>query len=103
MSKHHAIYLRISARRQDTASQEPELKRWAESHEGGSRWYHDTSTGTSMDRPGFRRMMEDIELGRVNTLVVGRLDRLGRTAKGLTSLFEDLIHCKVNLPLRLTR
>jgi hypothetical protein len=28
---------------------------------------------------------------------VGRLDRLGRTAKGLTSLFEDLIRWKVNL------
>jgi DNA invertase Pin-like site-specific DNA recombinase len=26
-----------------------------------------------------------------------RLDRLGRTAKGLTSLFDDLIRWKVNL------
>jgi hypothetical protein len=34
MSKHHAIYMRVSTKRQDTASQEPELKRWAESHEG---------------------------------------------------------------------
>jgi DNA invertase Pin-like site-specific DNA recombinase len=30
-------------------------------------------------------------------LVVRRLGRLGRTAKGLTSLFEDLIRWKVNL------
>ncbi len=29
--------------------------------------------------------------------MVWRLDRLGRTAKGLTSLFEDLIGWKVNL------
>jgi len=50
-----------------------------------------------MDRPGFRQMMKDIELGRVDTLVVWRLDRLGRTAKGLTCLFEDLIRWKVNL------
>jgi DNA invertase Pin-like site-specific DNA recombinase len=89
--------LRVNSRRQDIASQEPELKRWAESHDGDSCWYHDTYTGTSMDRPGFRRMMGDIEQGRVDTLVVWRLDRLGRTAKGLTSLFEDLIRCKVNL------
>jgi hypothetical protein len=27
--------------------------------------------------------MRDIEMGRVDTLVVWRLDRLGRTAKGL--------------------
>ena len=39
-----------------------------------------------MDRPGFRQLMKDIELGRVDTLVVWRLDRLGRTAKGLTGL-----------------
>ena len=51
MSKHHAIYLRVSTKRQDTASQEPELKRWAQSHEGDSCWYYDSYTGTSMDRP----------------------------------------------------
>jgi DNA invertase Pin-like site-specific DNA recombinase len=50
-----------------------------------------------MDRPGFRQMMKDIEVGRVDTLVVWRRDRLGRTAKGLTALFEDLIRWKVNL------
>ena len=50
-----------------------------------------------MDRPGFCQMMRDIETGRVDTLVVWRLDRLGRTARGLTALFEDLIRCKVNL------
>ena len=41
----------VSTRRQDTASQEPELRRWAESHEGDSHWYRDTYTGTSMDHP----------------------------------------------------
>ena len=97
MSKHHAIYMRVSTKRQDTASQEPELKRWAQSHEGDSCWYHDSYTGTSMDLPGFRKLVKDMETGQVDTLVVWRLDRLGRTAKGLTSLFEDLIRCKVNL------
>ena len=97
MTKQHAISMRVSTRRQDTASQEPELRRWAESHEGDSHWYRDTYTGTSMDRPGFGRLMRDSESGRVDTLGVWRLDRLGWTAKGLTSLFEDLIRCKVNL------
>jgi DNA invertase Pin-like site-specific DNA recombinase len=50
-----------------------------------------------MDRPGFRQLMRDIESGRVDTQVVSRLDRLGRTARGLTDVFEDLIRCKVNL------
>jgi DNA invertase Pin-like site-specific DNA recombinase len=97
MSKHHAIYMRVSTKHQDTASQEPELRRWAESHEGASTWYHDTYTGTSMDRPGFRQLVKDIEMGEVDTLVVWRLDRLGRTAKGLINLFDDLVRWKVNL------
>ncbi len=63
MTKQHAIYTRVSTRRQDTANQEPELRRWAESHEGDSHWYRDTYTGTSRDRPGFRQMMRDIESG----------------------------------------
>jgi DNA invertase Pin-like site-specific DNA recombinase len=72
MSKHHAIYMRVSTKHQDTASLEPELKHWVESHEGDSCWYHDTYTGTSMDRPGFRHLIKDIEMGRVDTL--GRLE-----------------------------
>jgi DNA invertase Pin-like site-specific DNA recombinase len=49
-----------------------------------------------MDRPGFRKLIKDMETGQADTLVAWRLDRLGRTAKGLTSLFEDLIGWKVN-------
>lgn len=97
MSKHHAIYMRASTKHQDTVSQEPELRRWAESHEGASTWYHDTYTGASMDRPGFRQLVKDMEMGDVDTLVVWRLDRLGRTAKGLINLFDDLVRRKVNL------
>jgi DNA invertase Pin-like site-specific DNA recombinase len=42
MSKHHAIHMRVGTKRQDTASQEPELKRWAQSHEGDSCWHQDS-------------------------------------------------------------
>ena len=53
-------------------------------------WYRDKFTGKTMQRPGMQKLLKDIEGGRVSTIVVWRLDRLGRTAKGLTSLFEDL-------------
>jgi putative transposase len=72
MSMHHAIYMRVSTKRQDMASQEPELKRWARS-QGDSCWYQDSYTGTSMDRPGFRKLVKDMETGQVDTLVVWRL------------------------------
>jgi DNA invertase Pin-like site-specific DNA recombinase len=41
--------------------------------------------------------MADVNAGKVARVVVWRLDRLGRTASGLTALFEDLLRLKVDL------
>ncbi len=99
--KHIAIYMRVSKTRgQEFASQEPDLKRWAENAPGPDeevRWYRDRFTGKSMERPGFEKLLRAVEAGEISTLVVWRLDRLGRTAKGLTALFDDLHGRKVNL------
>lgn len=97
MSKHIAIYCRVSSRTQDTASQEPELKAWAASQRGAIKWYGDAFTGRSMNRPDWSRLMEEIRAGRVSAVVVWRLDRLGRTASGLTALFDELQERRVNL------
>lgn len=40
--------------------------------------------------------LADLRAGRVETVVVWRLDHLGRTAKGLTALFDELVVLKVN-------
>jgi len=86
-----AIYVRVSSRKQDTRSQEPDLKRWIEAFaEMPVRWYRDKATGKNMDRPGWNRLEADMLAGKVSKIVVWRLDRLGRTAAGLTALFEDL-------------
>jgi Resolvase, N terminal domain len=86
-----AIYVRVSSRKQDTRSLEPDLNRWAETYTDlPVRWYRDKFTGKTMDRPGWKRLEGDMIAGRVSKIVVWRLDRLGRTAAGLTALFEDL-------------
>jgi len=90
MSKTTAIYVRVSSKSQDTRSQEAELKRWADSQDAELRWYRDKATGTKMERPAMDRMLADVAAGRVSRIVVWRLDRLGRTAAGLTKLFADL-------------
>lgn len=36
------------------------------------------TTGTNFDRPAFRQMMEDVESGKVNCIIVKDLSRLGR-------------------------
>lgn len=97
MAKHIAIYLRVSTSAQDTKSQKPDLERWAEGQSGPVRWYADTATGTRMDRPEWNKLEAAIRAGRVATVAVWRLDRLGRTASGLTALFDDLNKRNVNL------
>jgi DNA invertase Pin-like site-specific DNA recombinase len=91
-----AIYTRVSSKSQDTGSQEPDLQRW-EKGNGKATWYTDKFTGKTMDRPGFNKLMADIRDGSITTVVVWRLDRLGRTASGLTALFQELRERKVNL------
>lgn len=91
-----AVYVRVSTKRQDMRSQLPDLKRWAEAFaDGPVTWYHDKATGKTMDRPGWKRLETDMSAGKVTKIVVWRLDRLGRTAAGLTALFEDLQRRKV--------
>jgi len=95
--KYIAIYARVSSDGQSTKSQEPDLKRWAEAQNDPVRWYRDTFTGKTMDRPGWQKLVEAMGRREVATIVVWRLDRLGRTARGLTALFEDLQTRKIGL------
>ena len=97
MEKHFAVYSRVSSRRQEEASQLPDLQRWAAAQEAPIVWYRDKFTGKTMDRPGWRKLDAAIQRGEVLGVVCWRLDRLGRTARGLTALFEELRERGVNL------
>ena len=97
MAKHTAIYMRVSSRDQTHASQQPDLQRWAEAHGGTVVWHKDTFTGKTMDRPGMEKLMDELRQGKVERIVVWRLDRLGRTTRGLCQLFEELGERSVDL------
>ena len=97
--RHIAIYVRVSTRKQDTKSQEPDLRRWEGAYSNGTpiKWYRDKASGRTMNRPGWKRLEADLDAGKVLKVVVWRLDRLGRTASGLTALFEKLTSRKIGL------
>ena len=97
MSRKSAIYIRVSSRDQSHASQMPDLERWAQAHDGQVEWYKDTFTGRTMDRPGMETLMTDLRAGKIERVVVWRLDRLGRTTRGLCQLFDELGERKVDL------
>src|SRR5260221_5985588 len=84
-----AIYLRVSSKSQDLRSQEADLKRWVEANAPDAKWYKDKATGTKMERPAMDRLLAAVEAGKIDRIVVWRLDRLGRTAVAFTKLFSD--------------
>ncbi len=92
-----AVYVRVSSDGQDAASQLPDLERWAAAQDTPVKWYKDKFTGRTMDRPGWTKLEADLRAGKVQNIVVWRLDRLGRTARGLTALFADLQERKIGL------
>lgn len=88
------IYVRVSSGGQDTKSQEGDLKTWAAAQTEEVKWYRDKATGTKMERPGLDSLLADVRAGAVTKVVVWRLDRLGRLARGLLNLFHDLEQAK---------
>lgn len=91
-TKRIAIYARVSSSGQDLASQEPDLRAWAEVHANGREvvWYLDKFTGATLNRPAMEKLDRDLRSGTIGTMVVWRLDRLGRTAVETLSFLEQL-------------
>jgi len=94
-----AIYLRVSSTNgQKFDSQQNDLNQWIkESKPQKVKFYRDKFTGTTMDRPAMQNLIDDLHEGEIETIVCWRLDRLGRTAAGLTKLFDDLRKHRCNL------
>lgn len=97
MSDETTVYVRVSSKSQSEASQLPDLKRWAKAQAEGIAWEHDKFTGRTMARPGWSRVWAGIQAGAVKRVVIWRLDRLGRTARELAALFDELIRRDVTL------
>ena len=99
--KKTAVYMRVSTGQQSTRSQRPDLERWVAAQDpakiGEVVWFQDKASGKSMNRPQWQKLEGMVQAGKIGRLVVWRLDRLGRTASGLTRLFELLQEKKVRL------
>jgi DNA invertase Pin-like site-specific DNA recombinase len=76
-------YARVSTQDQTLDLQTDALKR-----AGCEKMFTDTTSGSKSERPGLQDAMNHLRTG--DTLVVWRLDRLGRTLKHLIALITDL-------------
>lgn len=51
----------------------------------------DGFSGSTLDRPGMRRLIQDIESGEITHVIVVKLDRLSRSQKDTLHLIEDIM------------
>lgn len=82
-------YARVSTEQQDTEGQLPDLKK-----AGCRRIYQETMGGGTLDRPELEKCLDRLEQG--DTLVVWRLDRLGRSIRDLLQIVDRLDKSGIN-------
>lgn len=90
------LYPRVSGHEQEDNYSIPEqvsrMKKYCESRD----WmvykiYTDSGfTGSNMDRPGLQEMIKDVQSGKLDMILVYKLDRLSRSQKDTLYLIEDV-------------
>lgn len=92
-----ALYLRLSRDDEGTGesssitTQRGILRDYAKSHELHvvDEYVDDGFSGTNYERPAFKRMVEDIEAGKVNCVITKDLSRLGRNSARTSDLLDE--------------
>jgi DNA invertase Pin-like site-specific DNA recombinase len=86
-----ALYARVSTTDQTCENQLAELRRYASARGWSVREYVDTGVSGSKDsRPALDAMVRDARARRLDTVVVWRLDGLGRNLRHLILLLDEL-------------
>lgn len=94
MSAKIGCYLRVSTTdKQTTKSQREAIRRWASAHHvrtDAIRWYEDRKSGATTERPELARLLRDIDKGKIDGVVVYKLDRLSRSLQDGISMLGAL-------------
>jgi DNA invertase Pin-like site-specific DNA recombinase len=86
-----AIYVRVSTDDQTTASQEHELRAYCERRAWANlQIYSDQISGAKFVRPGLDALMAAVRAGKVERVIVFKLDRLGRSLPHLALILDEL-------------
>lgn len=87
-----AAYVRVSSRGQKDDSQRAEIQKWLGAN-GIDRkqvtWYANRESGRTLKRPEFDRMQGDIFDGKINTVILWKLDRLSRRLRDGVNILAD--------------
>ncbi len=85
------VYIRVSSPKgQKTDSQRAELEAWLRRRRSKSvQWFEDRETGTTLQRDAFQKLQAAIFAGKIDTVVVWKLDRLARNLKEGVNVLAD--------------
>ena len=84
-----AVYMRVSTSDQNLDGQRLAIQSWLDGQSISANWYEDKMSGTSLSRPAFERLQADVFCGKVNTIVVYKLDRLSRSLRDGINVLTD--------------
>ncbi len=86
-----AVYARVSTLDQEPENQLQELRQYVQARSWTAQEYVDKGvSGTKDRRPALDRLVADARQRKVDTVVVWRLDRLGRSLTHLVTLLDEL-------------
>lgn len=90
MSSYEAVYARQSVDKIDSISVESQVELCKREVTGRAlKVYTDKGySGKSTDRPAFQSLLSDIRLGKINRVIVYRLDRISRSVLDFANLIE---------------
>lgn len=92
----YAIYARQSIEKADSISIETQINLCSTFAKGEFQVYRDAGySGSSTDRPDFQRLINDIEAGKIHTVICYRLDRISRSLTDFAKLIEFFEKYKV--------
>jgi site-specific DNA recombinase len=86
------VYMRVSTHQQDTKMQKHEIDQYLIKRNtlDDVVWYVDEGiSGKTTQRPAYQRLCVDIDAGRITSVIVYKLDRLGRDAIASMKLLLD--------------
>jgi DNA invertase Pin-like site-specific DNA recombinase len=94
--KNVAVYYRVSTDKQDIASQQGAIETWLEQLHPDKQpktiqYFTDEGiSGKTDERPAFKKMIDQAYAGRIDTIIVYRLDRFSRNATSAIRMLLNL-------------
>lgn len=94
-----AVYLRVSTSKQETKAQQVAVSKWCAQQQYPKakiiEFVDQAVSGTTTDRPAFRRMMQAVENGTVQKIITFEVSRLSRDVVDMLVIMKTLTKHKV--------